>query len=119
MEGHSAHTHTHTTNHCLHPPPTVRSTLAPPTTTHAPASLVNTLNVSVVPLEEGEYKLYIYFRGQQFFVGQPIRVTGETIHAEELIKKVRHVRPDVDVHVPCANRTQPLLAPFGRRLRLH
>lgn len=49
---------------------------------------INTLNVSVVPLEEGEYKLYIYHRGQQFFVGQSIRVTGERIFAEDMIKKV-------------------------------
>lgn len=36
----------------------------------------------------GEYQLYIYHRGDKFFSGQPLTVTGDEIIAEEVISKV-------------------------------
>ena len=49
---------------------------------------MNAITVSIVPLLPGEYQLFIYHRGDKFFTGQPLNVTGNEIVAEEVISKV-------------------------------
>lgn len=54
----------------------------------SPSRLLNAITVSIVPLLPGEYQLFIYHRGDKFFSGQPINVTGNEIIAEEVVNKV-------------------------------
>lgn len=49
---------------------------------------MNAITVSIVPLLPGEYQLFIYHRGDKFFTGQVLNVTGKEIIAEDVISKV-------------------------------